>query len=275
MVINQMLIMSNYSKPKNYLKSLEMLGFGLIKILKTNSGGDFNVIFQKGIGFPLIQNIFELYKEEILDKKQGNSIIPLDDFMIFLHYFEDNQGDITVMIYMDEKENTVNYAKLYLISKKINNYFYSNASISEIKNICNLSIEIPRTEGIIAIFILNSYGSPYYTKINKIRTIIAKCKIHISGFISALFTFSQEIIGQESGAKLKEINFGNQHFYMITKNKVIFAYLVEKVNPLIKRYMYLIVDEFLDKYKEYLQDFKGDISPFSDFENKINQYFII
>jgi hypothetical protein len=39
--------------------------------------------------------------------------------------------------------------------------------------------------------------------------------------------------------------------------------------------MYLIADEFLYKYKDYLKDFNGDVTPFSEFEKNINAYFII
>ncbi|MFX1257346.1 MAG: hypothetical protein ACFFAN_05785 [Promethearchaeota archaeon] len=267
--------MKNSQKIKKNSGFLQILGFGLFKIIKTNSGANLNVIFQKGIGTPLIQNLIELYKKEIIDKKTGNSIIPLENFMIFIHYYEDNQGNITGIVYMDEKNNKMNYAKLYLISKKINNYFYSDMLISEIIKVCNDAIEIPRTKEIIAIFVLSSTGNLYYSKINKIRTNIAKSKVHISGFISVLFSFSKEIIDKEAGAKLKEINLGNQRFYMITNEKVIFTYLVEKINPLIQRYMYLIFDEFLDDYEENLKNFTGDLSFFEDFEKKINQYLII
>ncbi len=272
-----MIVMENYhNKISNDTRSLQILGFGLVKIMEANSGGKFEIILQRGIGIPLIQNVLELCKKEILDKKQGNSIIPLDEFMIYIHYFEDNQENISVIIYMDEKKSNLNYANLYLVSKKINKFFSSNKPISDVKTLCNTTIEIPRSEEIKAIFIINSSGSPYYTKISKIRTSIDKSQMHISAFISALFSFSKEVIGQESGAKLKEINFGNQRFYMITKNKVIFAYLIEKLNQLVQRYMYyLIVDEFLDKYQENIKNFAGDMSPFEDFDKVINHYFIL
>ena len=62
---------------------------------------------------------------------------------------------------------------------------------------------------------------------------------------------------------------------MITKNNVIFAYLVEKVNPLLERYMYLIADEFVHEFKEHVNNFSGDVSIFSSFQKIINQYYII
>jgi hypothetical protein len=40
--------------------------------------------------------------------------------------------------------------------------------------------------------------------------------------------------------------------------------------------MQLIVEEFLDKYyTSHVIRFKGDLSPFHEFENMINQYFEI
>ncbi|GAH69954.1 unnamed protein product, partial [marine sediment metagenome] len=99
--------------------------------------------------------------------------------------------------------------------------------------------------------------------------------VHIGGFISALLSFSNTIIGEETGAKLKEINFGNQQFYVISKSNVVFAFLVENMNQLLQRYMYLIADEFLFDFRNYIKEFNGDVTPFNEFESKINQYFII
>ncbi len=267
--------MENSQKSKSDLKCLQLCGFGLVKILKTNSWEDFNVILHKGISMALIQNVIDLSKEEFLNNTQGNSIIPIDDFMIYNYYFQDNNGNIIFVIYMDEKKQQTNYSKLYLITKKINKFFTSNTPISEIINIFNTLIEVPRSEGIIAVFILDPSGTPYYLKINKVKNNVDKNKEAISGFISALHLLSKEIFNKESRVKLKEINVGNHRFYMITRDKVIFAYLVENPDHLIQRYIYLIVDEFLDDYKEVIKNFKGDTSPFNNFENKINQYFII
>lgn len=164
---------------------------------------------------------------------------------------------------------------MYFLSKKINQMVISKASISDIIDVFDQEIEIPRTEGIIAMFVIGSAGSPFISKINKNRTNIADHEVHIGGFISALLSFSNTIIGEETGAKLKEINFGNQQFYVISKSNVIFAFLVESMNSLLQRYMYLIADEFLYQYKDYIKAFSGDVTPFAAFEKNINQYFII
>jgi hypothetical protein len=270
-----MIAMNNAQNINNGTEKLQMLGYGLLKLTNISSGGNFDISFQKGIGVPLIQNIIELYKKEIINKRQGNSIIPLDDFTIFIQYFKNNEDNISVIIYMEEKDQSVNFGRLYFLSKKINQKVISNASTPEIIKLFEEGIEIPRSEGIIAIFVIGSAGSPFISKISKSRSNIADHEVHIGGFISALLSFSNTIIGEETGAKLKEINFGNQQFYVISKSNVIFAFLVENMNSLLQRYMYLIADEFLYQFKDYLKDFNGDVTPFNEFEKNINQYFII
>ena len=270
-----MIAMNTAQNTTDNSEKLQMLGYGLLKISDVNSEGKFDITYQKGIGVPLIQNIIELYKKEIITKKQGNSIIPLEDFTIYIQYFNYIENEISVIIYMEEKEKSVNFPKLYFLSKKINKKVKSNASLSEITHEFESNIEIPKSQGIIAMFIIGSAGSPFISKINKNRTDIAEHEVHVGGFISALLSFSNTIIGEETGAKLKEINFGNQQFYVISKSTVIFAFLVDNMNSLLQRYMYLISDEFLYQYKDYLQEFNGDVTPFSSFEENINQYFII
>lgn len=269
-----MIIMENHQNFRENPLVMEILGIGLVKISQIDTKGRFDVLFQKGIGVPLIQNVIELYKKEIIHKKQGSSIIPLEKFNLFIHYFNHNQ-DILVIIYMEEKNSSVNFSKLYFLSKKINRKFQVNEPVLNIIDDFDTAVKIPKTDGIIAIFIIGAAGSPYISKINKDRSEIADHEVHIGGFISALLSFSNTIIGEETGAKLKEINFGNQQFYVITKNDVIFAFLVETMTSLLQRYMYLVADEFLYQFKNLLKEFNGDITPFNTFEEKINQYFII
>ena len=50
----------------------------------------------------------------------------------------------------------------------------------------------------------------------------------------------------------------------------------DKRSENIKRYMQLIVEEFLDTYyNSHVIGFKGDLSPFHEFETVIDQYFEI
>jgi len=166
-----MIAMNKIAQNSTKLEKLQMLGYGLLEMNESN--GNFEIIFQKGIGVPLIQNIIELYKKEILTKKQGNSIIPLDDFTIFIQYFKNNSDEISIILYMEEKEHSVNFSKLYFLSKQINKKLLSNTPIIEIIRIFETQIEIPKSEGIIAIFIIGSAGSPFLSKINKTRSNIS------------------------------------------------------------------------------------------------------
>ena len=269
-----MTLMKNFTNYNGESIQLKMLGIGLIRFSENSISDKFDIVFQKGIGIPLIHNIIELYKTEILNNRQGNSIIPVKDFTIHLNYFQSRE-DIIVLLFMDEKEDTLSYSQLYLFTKSIRNSFRLDAPISEIISLLNNGVSVPRTDGVIAVLVIGSSGSPLVSKVNVERSKIEKFEVQIGGFISALFSFSKEIIGDDSGAELKEINFGNQRFYMITKMNVIFAFLIEKIDPIIRRYMYIIVDEFLEKYKEFLINFDGYVSRFEEFEKTINQYFII
>ena len=159
----------------------------------------------------------------------------------------------------------------------LNNFICSNIPLLELRNICKKNIWIPKSNGIIAMFILNSSGHLFYSKFNKEKTKLQNFEIQISGFISALTIFSKELISQEPGVKLKKINFGKQNFYLITQQNVIFAYLieVEKKKDINKRYLYLVSEDFLSKFKDIIANFKGDVSKFDDFDLVVNQYFII
>ncbi len=261
-------IMCALTEP-NYLK---ILGIGLIKVLKMNE--QFQVLLQKGLSFPLIQNLFELFKSEICENSQGTSIVPLDDFSIFLNYFENPNEEKLVMIYMYDKDNSDIYSQLYLHSLKIKKSIFSNSSISELKKSVTNTINIPKTNGVKGLYILGLSGIPYFSKTHKKENDMDDSQL-VAGLISALFSFSQHLIGENSGGQLKEINFGNQVFYTITKGDVIFVFLVENMTPLVRRYMYILADEFLDTHQQDVKNFHGNISPFRCFGEIIDQYFII
>ncbi len=259
----------------DHLNMLKILGVGLVTLSSKELNNSFKVFLQKGIGRSLIQNIIELYKEEILLKLNGKSFFPLEEFMVFINYFKSLTEEILIIIYIDEKESAHIYPQLYLHSKKIVNIYNETHDIEEIKKMCELSVEIPRVDGIVGLFIVDYGGCPLYSKVMGIREDIIDGEVQVGGFISALFSFSQFVIGKESGGKLREINFGNQSFYTIAEKKVIFAYLIEKMTPLLKRYMYIIAEEFVGRYSKVLNNFDGDIAQFSNFENIINEYLII
>ena len=120
----------------------------------------------------------------------------------------------------------------------------------------------------LALLTISTSGHLYFSKIDN-KKKIANFELQISGFISALLAFTKELIGQEPGIRLKQINFGNQRFYLTIKNNVVFAYLVEKekILKIDKRYMQLIPDEFINLFKEKvnLQTFNGEGSQFKKF----------
>ena len=109
-----MIVMENQPNKKIQMNSelestdtkeiMQMLGYGLINISGFTSNHKIHILFQKGIGTPLIQNVIELCKNEISDQTQGNSIIPLDEFTIFVHYFQ-YRNDTFVILYMTEKDH--------------------------------------------------------------------------------------------------------------------------------------------------------------------------
>ena len=89
--------------------------------------------------------------------------------------------------------------------------------------------------------------------------------------IKAPLSFQQYVQEFENQLLLTFIKWG----YTITKNGVIFVYLVDNMTPLLKRYMYILVDDFLVKFGKYVEEFDGNIAPFKAFNHVIDQYFII
>ncbi|MEE9376897.1 MAG: hypothetical protein V3V33_02555 [Candidatus Lokiarchaeia archaeon] len=261
------------AEKKNFIPTY-VLGVGVIKL---NSNGEINIIFQKGIGIQLIQKIIKSNKNEIIKKKNGIKIDLVCNYTVYIHYFDNQTDDIVVILYLDKKEKILKFSDLYLISEKLNNFICSNISLLALRNICNKNIRIPKSNGVIALFILNSSGHLFYSKFNKEKTKLKNFEIQISGFISALTIFSKELISQEPGVNLKKINFGKQNFYLVTEQNVIFAYLieVEKKVDINKRYLSLVPEEFLSKYRDNIINFKGDVSVFNNFDQEIEQYFII
>lgn len=254
----------------------QMEGFSVSEI---NSEGKHEIIFQKGMTIVSIQTLIDLYKGKIIEKKQGYIKDLINNHTIYIHFFDKKQGDILIIIYKDDKENRMDYKRLYHFSKSLFQRICSNISRLEIENICNTFIKIPKVEGLLAIFIVDEVGFLYFSKVNKEENCISQNKVQIAGFISAILCFSQDYIGgEDSGFKLEAINVGKANFYMHINNDVIFAYLVEKEkrNEKIQKYIEVISEEFIDKYYEtHVKDFNGDLTPFHEFENIIGQYFII
>ena len=266
----------NYHNLERGLKSFHLRGFCISEL---NGNENLEIIFQKGIGITLTQKIVDLYKETIVKKRQGYIKDNIGSLTIYLQFFNKDPASKLIIMYIDKIDRVMEYTKLYQLSKKIYNKISSSRFNSELKNICKNVIKIPKAKGIVGVFIIDKAGFLYFSKINKNRPNMANHNFQIAGFISAILIYSQDFIGgKEYGLKLEDINLGNQKFYIKTKNGVIFAYLVEKLNSSenMKRYMQICVEEFLEKYYlSYVRDFKGDLTPFHDFENVIDQYFEI
>jgi len=264
---------------QNVDKSSLIFQMESFSVSEINPEGKHEIIFHKGIAIECIQKLIELYKERIIEKKQGYIKDLIDNFIIYIHFFDKKQGDILVIIYIDDKENLMDYKKLYHFSKSLFQRICSNIPRLDIEKICNSLIKIPKVEGMLALFIVDEAGFLYFSKVSKDENCISQNKVQIAGFISAILCFSQDYIGgKDSGFKLEAINVGKANFYMHIKNDVIFAYLVEKEKKTEKmhKYIELISEEFVDQYYEtHVKDFNGDLTPFHEFEIIIEQYFII
>jgi len=256
-------------------QTFQLRGFCISEV---NSSGNLEIIFQKGIGITLTQKIIDLYKDKITQKRQGYIKDIIGDLTIYLHFFEKKPEIKLIIMYIDRIDNGMNYTELYHISKQIYNYLSSNTSYNNIKNFCDYAIKIPKAMGIIGVFIIDKAGFLYFSKVNKNRTNMANHNYQIAGFLSTILIYSHDFFdSQEYGLKLEDINLGGYHLFLKTKNNLIFAYMVDKDNTTknIKRYMQLIMEEFIDKYSSHIKSFKGDLTPFHKFEKVIDQYFEI
>ena len=265
----------NFQNLEHNSQTFQLRGFCISEV---NSSGNLEIIFQKGIGITLTQKIIDLYKDKITQKRQGYIKDIIGDLTIYLHFFEKKPENKLVIMYIDRIDNAMNYTKLYHISKQIYNSLCSNTNYKNIKNFCDDTIKIPKAMGIIGVFIIDKAGFLYFSKINKNRPNMANHNFQIAGFLSAILIYSQDFIGsQEYGLKLEDINLGGYHLFLKTKNNLIFAYIVDKDNTTknIKRYMQLIMEEFIYAYPSHIKNFKGDLTPFHKFEKVIDQYFEI
>ncbi len=267
-----MIVLENnlFQEELNDSDSIELLGIGLVSI----SGKRVNTIYKKGIGNGLLKSLVNFYKDQIIEKQEGKIIDLVGTHTIYIHFF-DVKPDIFAIFYVNEKDKLIRYDKLCALSNKILKSFCSNNSVSEINKLCDNII--PKVSGISALFIISEAGHAFFTKINKKKKFLLDNYIQVGGFLSAIMAFSQEVIGKESGENLQAINFENQQFILIVKDKLIFAYLVEKDLNLIdiRRFMEIIAEEFVESYQDQINDFKGDLEPFAYFKNVVDKYFII
>lgn len=251
-------------------ESMDLLGIGLVSI----SGKRANTIFKKGFSNGLLKTLVKIYKDRIIEKREGKIIDLLGSYTIYIHFF-DIKPDIFTIFYVNSKDKLIRYDLLCSISNKLTKSFCGNCSDAKVNDICNRII--PKVSGVSALFIISKGGHALFTQINSRKKSLNDNYIQIGGFLSAITAFSQEVIGKESGGNLEEINFQNQKFILNVKDSLIFAYLLEEDTNLIqiKRFMELLTEEFIDSYHDKLINFNGDIEPFTYFKHIVDKYLII
>ncbi|MBA7585944.1 hypothetical protein ES708_27937 [subsurface metagenome] len=266
-----MLVLENvYQKTLEHPSSMDLLGVGLVSMTEKR----YNIVFSKGIKRSLIKLLIRFYRSEILEKKEGKRIKLLGAYTIYVHFYTIEDEHISIF-YVSETKKLIKYDGLCSLSKQLLNSYCSNATFSEINQLCNRAI--PSAKELSALFVISTTGHSLFTKVRKDKKYLADNFIIISGFISAILTFSNEVIGKNTGDTLQAINFENQQFFLTVKEGVIFAYLIEDFTKSknIKRFMELLIEEFLDQYCDCLEDFNGEISQFSNFERVVDKYFDI
>jgi hypothetical protein len=251
-------------------QSLQMLGLSVVSLTERSQ----NIIFSKGINSSLMKKLIKFYKEQILQKQEGKIIDLFGNYTIYIHFYK-YEYEIISIFYVNEKDKLVKYGDLCHFSKDLIKFLNSNKPVSQFNQICNKAI--PSATGISALFIISTTGHSLFTKIRKDKKYLAENYIQVSGFISALITFSSEVMGSNSGQCLEAINFENQQFILTLREGIIFAYLVEKstMSNNLKRYIDLLAEEFFIQFHDCLHDFNGDLSPFIKFEEVVNKYLVI
>jgi len=259
-----------YQETLDHPSSMDLLGVGIISMTEKR----YKIVFSKGIKRSLIKLLIKFYRSEILENKEGKRIKLLGAYTIYVHFYTIEDESICIF-YVSETNKLIKYDNLCALSKQLLNSYCSSTTFSEINQLCNQAI--PCAKGLSALFVINTAGLSLFTKIRKDKKYLADNFITISGFISAILSFSNEVIGKNTGDTLQAINFENQQFLLTVQEDVIFAYLVEDFTKSknIKRFMELLIEEFLDNYCDCIKDFNGDVSQFRDFEHLVDKYFDI
>jgi len=250
-------------------KSLELLGVGLVSMTQNK----FNIILMKGFNSSLLLKLIRNYKEELIKKEEGKLVDLIGSYTVYIHFFKVDIGTFSIF-YINEKDKHLNYDDLCSLSSQIVNEFCSNHSYSSLNAICTKVVA--KLPDVSAFFIVSSAGHSLFSKIKEKYDYLKKNVIQIGGFISAVFTFSSEIIGREPEDHLSSINFENRQFLVNKVNDVIFACFTENNDSKdIKKNIDLIAEEFFDRYEERVKNFDGDVSVFNEFECVVDKYFTI
>jgi hypothetical protein len=266
-----MIVLENiYEEPIVFPSSLNLLGVGIVSI----SDRTHSIVYSKGINNSLMKMMIQLYKKEILQKKEGKIIDLIGIYTVYVH-FQKLDYEIIAIFYLNEKDKLVKYEDLCTLSKEFFKIINLNLPITEFDEICKKAV--PCATGISALFIISITGHSLFTKVRKDKEYLSENYIQIGGFISAIITFSNEVVGKNSGDSLEAISFENQQLFLNVKDEIIFAYLVEKSikSKNTKRFIELLMEEFYLNYNDQIKDFNGDLSPYTKFERIVDKYLII
>ncbi|MBD3229704.1 MAG: hypothetical protein GF329_16100 [Candidatus Lokiarchaeota archaeon] len=163
----------------NYKKIRQELDKSLLKVVD-----EVDIFYKNGIKTALIQNIYELYKKEILEKRKGNSIIPFDQFIIYIIYNEIKTNEILLIIYIDEKKEQDQFSKIFIHSRKVIRKLKLDSNDKKVAEFCNKTIEIPKlnkTNGIYTIIQKESND-----RIKSLYLILRRLNSKINARISSL-----------------------------------------------------------------------------------------
>ncbi len=131
----------SYNEPEISTGITEMLGVEVLQVV--DSGKRLDILFHKGIALSLTQKIMKNNFKKISKAKQGNLIVSIDDFSVFIHFFSLNLDNILIIIYVDKKNSIVDKCtKMYMLYKKIYEAIRKKSSITEILNMCKFAIKI-------------------------------------------------------------------------------------------------------------------------------------
>ena len=246
--------------------SLQLHGLGLVSInLRITT-----VIFLKGISDAMLNSLIRAYEKKILKTREGKIIDLVGSYTLYIHFF-DIESEILAIFYLNKKDVLTRYDDLCSFSSKILSMYCSNQAQFDLNSLCKEIISFPKLS---ALFVISTDGHCLFSKTSS--EYLDQNAVQISGFISAILLFSNEVIGKTSGESLKTINFERIQFHVKLKNEIIFAYLIEKREDSIDidYFTELIAEDFLDTFPTELKNFNGHVSVFREFESHIEKYLI-
>ncbi|MFX1453994.1 MAG: hypothetical protein ACFFDB_01335 [Promethearchaeota archaeon] len=248
-------------------------------VLRMTKSGEFEILFQNGLDYSLIYSIINSVRSKIINNQEGTVRDFVGDLNAYLLYSTTHNFDTIIALFVNSEKGISDYSKLDEVTKTIFERIGINTTNLKIKKIIINSVKSPRERGLIGFLALDKTGLLYFSRVRKNMEKISKNIFQIAGFISAILIYSKDLIsGDDPELQLEDINLGSHHFYVNVKNNVIFAYFVEKneTSENFNKYIHIVLDKFIERYyNPYITNFKGDLTPFYNFDTVIDQYFEI